>query len=787
MSAVNIVGLAVAIAAALLLCITVYREFSFNDFQEKKDYLYEVYKEDFHADKTESQSNMSYPMGPALKAEIPGIKEVVRFANDASVMNVGEISQSIGLRFVDSSFLNVFTFPAVSGNSALGMNNVQITEKMAGIFFKDQDPVGKTIRLRVGNEWKSYVVGAVMKNVPDNSSIRFDALLRLENHPSFPEDRENWGNFSLEIFVQLNPGVKPEDIERRGKTFLEKHYTEDIERMKKAGARKDKFGGVQHMGLTPISEIHFSNNSNLQDAKKPILYMLLFIAAFLLFIASINFLNLTLARAFTRAKEVGMRKMLGAARIQLVLQLCGEALVLFLISLVLGLAITYFVLPFYNAMFFAKAVYAFGILLQPKFLVGILAALLIISPLAGGYPAWVLSRTHTLLVLKGKVSSGRTNYFRNTLIVTQFVFSSLLICGTIIAWQQMSYLRDKPLGFNTHEVVSIPVSKDLDGHLLLARLRTELAQQPDILAVSASGHNLGRGKDGSQSTSIITFELEGKEISSHWQAVDYDYIRTMDLKLRGGKDFDPKMGLDSFGLVINEKMAKQLVGAKDAVGYRFRMDNEGPEYHINGVVKDYNFKSLHEEIGPLTMYLNQQDEPPAYIFVKTKPGNLPASMSRIEAAFKKAAPGQTYLASFVNENTEKQYKFESTLMKIFICGAVLTIIISCMGLFAIAMLTIGHRTKEIGIRKVLGASAAGIAGLIARDFLKLVALAILIATPVAWYVMSEWLKGYAYRINISWWVFVLAGLVAVFIAAATVSFQSIRAALMNPVKSLRSE
>ncbi len=788
-SAVNIIGLAVAISGALLLCITVYREFSFNDFHEKKDFIYQAYREEFHADKTESHSNMSYPMGPAMKAELPGIKEMTRLANGASVMKVGEISQSIGLRYVDSAFLNIFTFPAASGNRVLDMNSALITEKMADIFFRGQDPVGKTVSLRVGHAWKSYTVSGVLKNAPNNSSIRFDALLRIENHPSYAEDLESWGDFSLETFVQLGPGVNPEDIERRGKAFMEKYYAEDIQRMKAAGARKDKFGGVQHLGLIPLSEIHFDANSNLQDTKKPILYMLLFIAAFLLFIASINFLNLTLARAFTRAKEVGMRKTLGAARMQLVMQLCGEALVLFLISLVLGLAITYFVLPHYNAMFFSKAVYAFSILLKPKFLVGILAALLLISFLAGGYPAWVLSRTHTLLVLKGKVSSGRTNYFRNTLIVTQFFFSCLLICGTIIAWQQMSYLRNRPLGFNTHEVVSIPVGKDLDGHQLLARMRAELGQQPDVLSISASGNNFGRGLDGSQSTSIINFQLFNKDVHSHWQAVDYDFVKTMDLQLVAGKDFDRSMGLDSFGLVINEKMAKQLaaLGVKDPVGYRFRMDEDGDEYHIKGVVKDYNFKSLHEEIAPLTMYLNRPEEQPEYIFVKTKPGNLHASMKTIEAAFKKSAPGQAFLASFVNENTEKQYKFEATLMKIFISGAVLTIIISCMGLFAIAMLAIGRRTKEIGIRKVLGASAAGIAGLIATDFLKLVALAILIATPVAWYVMSEWLKGYAYRVDINWWVFALAGLLAVLIAAATVSFQSIRAALMNPVKSLRSE
>lgn len=780
-SFVNITGLAVAIAVALLLCLTVYREFTYNDFHEKKKDIYMVYMDEYYADRTNSKANMAHPLAPALQQEIPGIKAVTRYANDGASVRVGEVTGDASVRCVDSSFLQMFTFPAVSGQPELGLNDVVITEKTAQKFFKGQDPVGKSMTLSRGNKWENFRVTAVLKDPPSNSSIEFDMLLRVENGYAYSDNKDEWEHFSLMTFVELMPGVTTESFSRRGKALLDKHYAEKLNDMKSDGAKPGKYGGLMHIGLIPLKEVHFNKVSSLGNANKTMLFMMVFVAGFLLFIASINFINLTIARAFTRAKEVGMRKMMGAGKTQVALQFCGEALILFIIALMLGILLAFVLMPQYNALLKYKL--SFDILKEPQVLAGLIGAFLLIALLAGGYPALMLARSHTLQILKGKISTGRNNYLRNSLIVTQFVFSSLLICCTLIAWQQVNYLRNKPLGFNTEEVVSVPLGNMQQTPLLVERMRAELAQQPGIISMTSADINFGRGRDGSMSTSKVGFRHKNREKESNWLNIGYDYVKTMDLQLISGRDFDRNMGMDSSGIVINERMAAEL-GEKNIIGYRLRFDEDGKEYHVLGVVKDFHFQSLHSKIEPITMLMS---EAPAYLFVKVTPGNLTTTMSIIEKAWGKVAPGSPFLGSFVNENTNRQYNRDKKLSQIFVSGAVLTIIISCMGLFAIAMLAIGQRTKEIGVRKVLGASVLSITTLISRDFLKLVGIAILIASPVAGWMMNEWLKEFAYHISISWWVFVVAGLLAIAIAAFTISFQSVRAALMNPVKSLRTE
>ncbi|WP_343304995.1 ABC transporter permease [Chitinophaga niabensis] len=782
-SAVNIIGMSVAIAAALLLCFTVYSEFSYDNFHANKKDLYQLYYSEARAEGPRTHLSTPIPLAPAMKEEMPGVVNIARVANDAAGIRIanGEV-QSIGINCVDSSFLRMFTFPAVSGNLRLGLNDAIITEETAAKLFKKEDPVGKTVSINQGDGWQAFTVSAVVKDIPDNSSINFDVLLRLERVTDYAGNKDEWGHSNLYTFAQLTPGVASEEMEKRSIALTKKYYAEDVDKYKKAGAKADKYGAYMHIGFIPMEEVHLTENGQKNTGRVMMLYMLLFIAAFLLFIASINFINLSMARAFMRAKEVGMRKALGAAKFQLALQLSGEAMVLFFLSLLLGLGLAYIVMPTYNAVL--RYHLSFGILKDPGVIAGMAIVFLLISILAGGYPSLVLARAKTLQVLKGKINSGRNNYFRNSLIVTQFVFSSLLICCTIIAWQQMNFLKNKSLGFNTHEVVSIPVGNEVNSEQLLERMKAKLAQQPGILSISAARSNLGRGRDGSISTSVVGFSYKNQELMTNLQFVSYDYLKTMDIKLLAGREFSPQMA-DSSSIIINERMALQL-GVKDIEGFTVRFEEDGPVYSVIGIMKDYHFQSLHRKIEPLTLSLNNEGRPSNYIFIKTAPGSLEASMETIESEWKAAAPGP-FLGSFVDENTDRQYKGDKVLAKIFISGAVITIIISCMGLFAIALIAIGQRNKEIGIRKVLGAGVLTITALISRDFLKLVILAILIATPIAWFVMNKWLEIYAYSINISWWVFLLAGLLAISIAAITVSFQTIRAALMNPVKALRSE
>ncbi len=784
LSVINITGLAIAIAVSLLLCLTVYWEKSYDGFHKNGKDIYQVYLDEYQPQKTRTRSNLPLPTGPAIQAEIPGVKAMTRLRTGGAAMRVNDITQDASVRFVDSAFLQMFTFPAINGMPVLGLNNVILTRKTAQKFFKEEDPVGKTIHMKDGEIWKPFTITAVLEDVPGNSSLRFDLLARTEAQPRYEQIRDDWNSSSIQTFVQLTPGTAVEDVEKRGKAFLEKHFDGDVKQLKVEGAKPDKFGGVMHLGCIPMKEVHFSEISSLGKVKHSMLYLMLFVAGFLLFIASINFVNLTMAKAFTRAREVGMRKVLGAAKSQLTLQLCGEAFILFLFALILGLTLAYFILPQYNAMLSYKL--NFALMGKPEVIIGTLLAFLLISLLAGGYPALLLARSRTLQILKGKVSTGKRNYLRNSLIVVQFTFSCLLIGCTLVAWQQMNYLRSKPLGYNTHEVISIPVGTEVNGHLLLERMRTQLAQQPDIVSVSGAGNNFGLGKDRSSSTSMMIFKHDQKQMSTHWLGIEFGYLKTMDLQLIAGRDLDKTLAGDSNAIVINEEMARQLA-VKDIIGYRMRFDEDGPQYQVVGVVRNFHFKSLHRPIEPVTMYLNPQAGPPDYLFVRTAPGDLRAAMQAVEKAWKSAAPGAPFLGSFVDENTERLYENDRSLSQIFVSGAALTIIISCMGLFAIAMLAIGQRTKEIGIRKVLGASVVNITALISRDFLQLVGLAILIASPLAWWMMHRWLQDFAYHVHISWWVFAIAGLLAIMVAACTISFQSVRAALMNPVKSLRTE
>lgn len=784
---VNVVGLSVAIATAMLLCMTVYKEFSYDKFHEKGDRLFSVYRDVRYAEQVTAMPNMPHPMAPAIKAEIPGVKEAVRFVSlSAAFRAKGGEQQVMSATYTDPSYMTMFSFPLVKGERRLGLTDIVLSESNAINLFGDEDPIGKQVEMKLGDTWKPLTVTGVLANAPDNSSVKFNSLVRLENQPSYAGAKDNWFSISLETFVELQPGTDPRSVEQASKDMLAKYYAEDIVLQKNAGAKPGPLGEYQLLGLVPMKDVHFSPNSNLGGEKKPLVLMLLFIAGFLLFIASINFVNLTLARSFTRAREVGMRKVMGANKLQLSLQLWGEALLLFIISLLIGGLVAYLLLPAYNSLF--KSGVSFSLLLEPKFILGIVVTLLLVTALAGGYPAALMARSETLLVLKGKMTTGRKNYFRNSLIVTQFVFSCLLIIATLIAWRQMSYLRNKPLGFNTSEVISVPVGAKENGNEVLERLRADLKGQPGIIALTGANSNFGRGLDGSMSTSIITWDQDGKEMRSHIQGVTTDYVETMSLQLKDGRDFDKALASDSNGLVINEQMARQWGAGKGHVGYRFRMDEDNPrEFQVIGIVKDYHFKSLHNPIAPLLLHLIDDSDRARYIFIRVVPGSLSESMDRVATAWKRAAPETPFIGTFVNENTERQYQTEATLTKVFISGGVLTIIISCMGLFAMAMLIIGQRTREIGIRKVLGASAAGVATLISRDFLLLVALAILIASPLAYLLMHQWLKEFAYQTDIHWSVFVMAGGMAMLVAALTVSFQSVRAALMNPVKSLRTE
>ncbi|HEX9955615.1 MAG TPA: FtsX-like permease family protein, partial [Fibrella sp.] len=438
----------------------------------------------------------------------------------------------------------------------------------------------------------------------------------------------------------------------------------------------------------------------------------------------------------------------------------------------------------FNTLFVAHI--ASSDLINSSTLLGMGLAFLVITLLAGGYPSWVMVRFNTVTVLKGTLRAGQTGLLRNGLIVAQFAIASLLIVCTLIISQQLTYLREKPLGYTTDQVISVPVGNALRGITALRLLRDRLANQPSVLAISGTGVNLGAGLDGSSSRSMYGFVYNKREVLCDWLRVDYDYLKTLDIKLLQGRDFDIRFGSDSSrSVLITQSMAKQM-GEMNAIGKFIMPDSAKGPQQVVGVVADFNLYSLHQKAAPIVLQM-EPDHAIGYLLVRVAKTNLPAAMETVKVAWKSIAPKQEFNGSFLDENTDRWYRREARLSRLFTTAAGIAIFLACMGLFAIAVMRIEQRTKEIGVRKVLGASVGSIVSMLNQDFLKLVGIALIIATPIGWYAMNRWLQNFAYKIDIEWWVFALAGLLATGIALLTVSFQSIKAALMNPVKSLRSE
>jgi len=781
-----IFGMAIAFAASLLLSLTAYHELSYDQFHEHKKNLYQLYFQEQHAKGEETSSTMPVPLAPALKAEYPAIKYITRFGSSATDMiryNNKEVD--LNVRAVDPDFLRMFTFPITAGNTSTPMgnlNDIVITAHCAAVLFDKEDPIGKTIEMKAGNTWNSFTVTAVTSDFPNNSSFTFDILARFEHFHDYQALQNTWDSDNHEVFIQLKDDVKQAAFEKQTPSFIHKYYTEKLTSLKRDGALPDKTGELVRLKTIPFTDIHFTEVSGTgAGASKFYAYMLLIISGFILFIACVNFVNLSLARSFTRSKEIGIRKVMGAMRWQLITQFWGEALIVSLFALVAGLLIAYLLLPYYKQVFYQSL--SVNMLRSPLIIAYILGGFLLVTLFAGGYPAWMVSAFNTIMTVKGKLPVGKSNRVRNTLMVVQFVLSSLLIICTMIVWQQINYLRTKPLGYNKQQVISLPIGGTMDSEKALGLMRDRLAREPRIVSVTGTDMNIGRGRDGSSTTSMMGFDYKNKEVRTHWLRIDYDYLKTMDIKLLSGRDFSRSYGMDTTGVLINETMARQL-GEKDPLTATLALD--GGQLKVLGVVKDFHFKSLHRELAPLTMVV-RPNWPVTYIFVRVQPDNLPASMEVIKNAWKEVNPKAPFLGSFLDENTDRTYNKETRLSKIFMSGAVLAILISCMGLFAIALLVILQRTKEIGIRKVLGASVPHIVGLVSKDFLVLVLVAIVIASPIAWYAMNSWLQSFYYRINISWWVFAVAGVLALLIAFITLSLQSVRAALKNPVNALRSE
>lgn len=787
-TSVHIIGLTIAFAMAVILFLAAMFDLSFDGFHAKKDNLYQVYFETNPVTGKDESATMPVPFAPTAKEELKGLANITRFGDGGGVLvRHGDKAISITTRFVDESFLDMFSFSLKKGDKSsvlADLKNISLTEYAAEKLFGNLDVIGKQVELNVNGSWEPYVVSGLLADFPSNSTIQFDALVRFENYPGYLEGSDRWDWRNHTVFVELTDQVSDSQFQKASNAFVGKYFKGEIDNLKRDGAQVNEDGNYKSLKLLPITKMHFNSLSpGGNNVASFFPWMLLIISALILFIACTNFINLSLASSFTRTKEIGMRKTLGARPAQLVVQFWLEAFLICLFSFLVGAVIAWVLLPQFNALMGYNLQFGDLITFQNGLL--LFAFFFVVTLAAGAYPGLIMTRFNSIDVLRGagiRLDSGRN--LRKGLSIGQFTIAIILVISTLVIVQQINFMNTRSLGYNKSGVISIPIGNNINPEAALQRMRVELAALPEVTSVTATDINMGMGRDGSASTSKMGFEYQSRHITTHWLRVDYDYLETMEIDLLAGRDFSRNFSTDTTSVLINEQMAA-LLGDEDPVGKTLNIDGE--ELTVIGLTKDFNFKTLHSKVEPLTMCLQPSQWPVSYIFVRVNSDALTQSMTAIENVWKSVNPKYESTPSFLDENTQRMYEKEKRLSKIIVNGAVFAIFISCLGLFALALLMMNQRVKEIGVRKVLGAKVSTIVYLLSGDFVRLIGIAFIVAAPLAWWVMNRWLDNFAYRIEVSVWIMLVGGIIVLFVAMLIVVIQSLRAAMVNPVKSLRTE
>jgi putative ABC transport system permease protein len=774
-SLINIIGLAVGMSAFLLILMYVSFELSYDNYHPKRDQVYRLNVNIKSANDLLKFSVSSAPMGPAIKADFPEVLESTRiFPGDALVKVDNHSFQENRFFIAEPSLFDVLSFPLIKGDPKTSLKDpysVVITETTAKKYFGSADPMGKTFLV----DGKTPVtVTGVAKDVPANSQFKFDVLYSISSlEKSYPGRLEQWGNFGNFTFLLLSKNANPARLETKFPAFLKKHISEEN---RKGGQDYDLF-------LKLLKDAYMDPRGGIEQGRMSNVYIFSVVALFILLIAAINFINLTTARATERAKEVGVRKVIGAARNQLTMQFLGESVILCLVSFGVAILLVTLLLPMFNQL-------AGKIISQDIFANGFVFVLfgisLLIGLLAGAYPALALSAFKPVMVLKGRFSSSaKGTLLRKGLVVFQFTISIILIVGTLIVYNQLNFMRNQPLGFDKSQMMALDFGGDDAVLKNYEAIKNEFAKVPNVLAVTMSHGLPGVGSANAHST-LENHTGEMQPLNINMYDVDYNFIPTYNMKVIAGRTFSKAFGTDTTkAIVINEATVKTLgyTSPNQAVGKKFAQ--WGREGTIIGVVKDFHYRSLQENVEPLNMRFNPSNA--RIITLKIAARDIPATVAAVESKWKSLIPQRPFSYNFVDENFNKQYAGEDRFGKLFLYFAVLAIFISCLGLLGLASYSTLQRTREIGIRKVLGASIPGIVNMLSKEFLQLVIIAAIIAFPLAWLGMNKWMQDFAYKAGIGWWVFAIAGVLAFVIAIVTVSFQAIRAALANPVKSLRSE
>ena len=776
-SIINITGLSIGIACCILIFLFVQRELSYDKYNVNANRIYRL-TEILHMPKEDNaRAVTSPPMAPALRANFPEVEKAVRINSSSRTLSKGEKTfPDTRIIYADSEFFDIFTFPAIYGNTKHAITepySIVLTESTAKKYFGDAQPVGKTMQL---SDTISLTVTAVIKDVPENSHFTFDCILSsatmYKMSPMEMKDTWFFNNFYTYLLLAENHDAK--SLEAKITSYIGKEMTEKI---KETGLSYD-------LKLQPLTDIHLKSNLNSETTTNgDITYVYIFSAAALLIllIACCNFINLSTAKSINRAKEIGLRKVIGAQRFQLTMQFLGESILFAIISLVFSVIMVIASLPFYNQ--FASQTFSLSALLSPALILVYLVIIISIGLLAGIYPAFLMSSFKPVSILKGQLKHEWKDIFlRKGLVVFQFTMAIVLIVGTALIFQQLRFMQNKKLGLNKEQVVEFDLSRaDAPKQQTLL---AEIQKTPGVENASLTDFTF---KYGISSIAVIPEGFADNEVSSQPViSIDENFLKTFDIPLAAGRDFSKDFATDpSQGFMVNETAVKEFGWKENKLAIGKNINWDGKKGKVVGVVKDFNFNSLRKQIKPLILHI----EPDFYgtIAVKLKPENIQTTIASIEQSWKQVTGNDSQGCTFMDDDFAKLYKTETTMQSVLSVFTVLSVFVACLGLFGLTAFTVRQRFREIGIRKVLGASVSNVINILSIDILKLVCISILIASPLAWFAMRRWLQDFAYHTTISWWTFVIAGLTAIIVAFLTISFQSLKAAIANPVKSLRTE
>ncbi len=792
-STINILGLSIGLAIAILMFFYVSNEFSYDNFHEKKDRIYQVVHNRFAEDGTPEDSyvHAPIPFGPALESDIPEIEHAIRFSTERTFMRTAKLTAEERILMADREFFDTFSYPFKYGSQSTALEsryscvlNIELAEK----YFGDADPTGKTIEVLLGEEYVPITVTGVMEELPSNNSIEFTSVMPYDllNRYEWFRDRQNsWNSWNSPTYILLKENASITEVEKKMIPFWEKYKGEEFAEDRASGDWKFDFQPIRTRfnNITEVrhSDLKYSGIANVSDPTYA--YILGGIGLGILLLACINFMNLSVSRASNRTKEIAVRKVVGAAKRNLAYQFWGEAVFVSFIAMLIALGIVVLLLPEFNNIVESKL--TIGLLDNWIILAGILLITLTAGLIAGSYPALLMSSIKPVQIFARKVKFGGSNIFTKSLIVLQFSLAIFFILGTLIVSKQLSFIQNKNLGFDKEQVIVINAEyQKVDGDRVMNIMQNSFTQDPDIAGISGISYSFNRGYDR-----VGWTNSEEKVREAFVYKVNHNFTQLMGLNLIKGRSFDQKFSTDSSdAVIVNQALVKEYEISEPVVGKRLDgFKNRGLDNPvIIGVVEDFHYISLELEIDPVIMYVSPVDQI-NYIYAKLSPNRITKGLAKLEDKWNEIEPEIPFQYSFLDEDLNKQYAETQIREKVINYASLFAIFIAAIGLFGMSSYSAERRRKEIGIRKVLGASVQSIIQLLGREFALLVIIANLVAWPAAYYVLNGWLENFAYRIDIGIWIFLLGGGIALMIALLTVSYQVFRASNSNPVNSIREE